>query len=301
MNRDMVLWKTQSGVISLQDAYCPHMGAHLGYGNVRGELLECIFHKRTFDVDGNCRGTGKNNSGYPIFIQHNMVFAWFGYAEPVWEMPDFMTGFIGEQTSKWKIFKLKKLNYNFHPKDLLDNTVDAIHFKTFHNKCISHKPIEILESSPYHFISKIIFLGYPKLKDKHFELELVTECYGPSTLVVNSIVKSYDIRYYFKFIFLCTPISNENTNYTIALAVNTLPKRKLSLGKRIMEYIFNHYAFHMQIKEFKVESKQVWENKTYLTDPDLSQHENALQQYSTWYKQFYVKDKTFVSTIECSL
>ena len=30
--KDLVLFRTESGRASLLDAYCPHLGAHLGYG-----------------------------------------------------------------------------------------------------------------------------------------------------------------------------------------------------------------------------------------------------------------------------
>lgn len=290
MNRDLVVWRTQSGTISLLDAYCPHMGAHLGYGKIKGEKLECIFHKRSFTTEGICSGNGKNNKSYPISIIQNMVFAWFGETKPTWEMPDFLTGFTNLPESRWKIFKSKMFNDDFHPKDLLDNTVDATHFKTFHEQCINYKPVEILESSPHSFISKNVYLGHPKLKkrNKELELELIAESYGPCTLVVNSTVKILNQIFSFKFLFLCTPIEKENTNYTLALAVRSESKRRLSLGRRIVEYLYNQYAFFMQIKEFKRESELIWRFKTFLTHPDLYPHENAMNAFTEWYSQFYI-------------
>ena len=282
------MWKSATGVISLQDAYCPHMGADLGRGRVRGELLECIFHKRVFDSQGQCRGKGKNNKNYPICVLHDMVFAWFGDGEPTWQMPDLLRPFTSDGHSSWKILRSKLLNYNFHPKDLLDNTVDASHFKTFHNQCVSFKPAQIIERSHFHFISKVIFTGSPQLKlNEEMVLELVTESYGPCTLVVNSTVNVLDQRFYFKFIFLCTPREGANTDYTLAVAVTEQTRPKSSLRRRISEYFYNRYAFHMQVKEFKKESEQVWKHKTYLAQPDFGAHEPAMIEYTTWYDQFY--------------
>jgi 3-ketosteroid 9alpha-monooxygenase subunit A len=84
MDRDLVLWKSRSGHISLQDAYCPHLGAHLGYGKVRGENLECLFHKRQFNHAGVCLGMGKNLRNYTLTVSNNMIFAWFGETQPTW-------------------------------------------------------------------------------------------------------------------------------------------------------------------------------------------------------------------------
>jgi 3-ketosteroid 9alpha-monooxygenase subunit A len=31
-SRDLVLWRDEAGAFHLQDAYCPHLGAHIGIG-----------------------------------------------------------------------------------------------------------------------------------------------------------------------------------------------------------------------------------------------------------------------------
>ena len=36
---ELILYRTESGEARLTDAYCPHMGAHLGSGKVQGENL----------------------------------------------------------------------------------------------------------------------------------------------------------------------------------------------------------------------------------------------------------------------
>ncbi len=47
----------ESGEAFVTDAYCPHLGANLaGLGSkVKGDCIECPFHKWTFDgKDGKC-------------------------------------------------------------------------------------------------------------------------------------------------------------------------------------------------------------------------------------------------------
>ena len=52
---DLVLWRDEAGAHHLQDAYCPHLGAHLGVGGkVQGATLECPFHGWTYDGTGAC-------------------------------------------------------------------------------------------------------------------------------------------------------------------------------------------------------------------------------------------------------
>ena len=43
--REMVAWRAQSGRLTVMDAYCEHLGAHLGHGgHVEGEVIQCPFH-----------------------------------------------------------------------------------------------------------------------------------------------------------------------------------------------------------------------------------------------------------------
>ena len=51
----LVLFRKADGTPALLDAYCPHLGAHLGHGGtVRGEELVCPFHGWGFTADGTC-------------------------------------------------------------------------------------------------------------------------------------------------------------------------------------------------------------------------------------------------------
>jgi cholesterol 7-dehydrogenase len=62
-----VVFRTEKGVASVLDAYCPHLGAHLGIGSrVIGDCVECPFHGWQFrGEDGQCTSipyaAGKSN------------------------------------------------------------------------------------------------------------------------------------------------------------------------------------------------------------------------------------------------
>ena len=62
--RDLVLYRGESGTPHLVNAYCPHMGAHIGKNTtsyivldgeqVQGESIRCPFHGWRFGPDGEC-------------------------------------------------------------------------------------------------------------------------------------------------------------------------------------------------------------------------------------------------------
>ena len=52
---EIVLFRTQSAAVCALEAYCHHLGAHIGYGgNVKGECVRCPFHGFEYNVDGEC-------------------------------------------------------------------------------------------------------------------------------------------------------------------------------------------------------------------------------------------------------
>ncbi len=53
--QDLVVWRSANGAVSCLDAYCPHMGTHLGKGKVVNNNLQCFFHHWKFDGSGKCQ------------------------------------------------------------------------------------------------------------------------------------------------------------------------------------------------------------------------------------------------------
>ena len=52
-DRKLVVWRDDDGATHVNDAFCPHLGAHFGYGGqVQGDDLICPFHGWRFDAQG---------------------------------------------------------------------------------------------------------------------------------------------------------------------------------------------------------------------------------------------------------
>src|SRR5215207_1243886 len=52
-DRDLVLYRGGDGIFHLLDAFCEHMGAHLGHGGcVDGDNIVCPYHGWTWAPDG---------------------------------------------------------------------------------------------------------------------------------------------------------------------------------------------------------------------------------------------------------
>ena len=72
--KDLVLFRTESGKAVVLDAYCPHLGAHLGHGiheetgiggRIEGETIVCPFHAWRFNGNGRMRRSPLRDPGAP--------------------------------------------------------------------------------------------------------------------------------------------------------------------------------------------------------------------------------------------
>lgn len=52
VGRSLVVYRGESGRVAVLDSVCPHQGANLADGTVRGDCIECPFHKWQLDARG---------------------------------------------------------------------------------------------------------------------------------------------------------------------------------------------------------------------------------------------------------
>lgn len=89
LGQELVLWRDTTGKLVCHDARCPHKGAHLGDGRLRGDSIECPYHGFRFGSDGNCREIpclGKDAripsahhvKTYPVREQNDLIWLWWG-------------------------------------------------------------------------------------------------------------------------------------------------------------------------------------------------------------------------------
>ena len=85
--RELVLFRDEAGDPRLFDAYCPHLGAHLGYGGkVEGDGIRCPFHAWRFDGSGQCAEIPYSKrippkakvEAWPVCERNGIVFAFGG-------------------------------------------------------------------------------------------------------------------------------------------------------------------------------------------------------------------------------
>lgn len=138
--QEVVLYRSASGSAHVLDAFCPHLGAHLGHGGkVAGEHIVCPFHAWRFDGEGTCRGVpysgeipdGSRVRSWPLVERNGLIFVWYHAedAEPTWEireLPHF-------SDPDMRVAGAYCTYFTAHIQDVVENGVDLPHFRTVHN------------------------------------------------------------------------------------------------------------------------------------------------------------------------
>jgi len=135
MGKEVVLYRTRSGEACACNPYCPHLGAHLGYGGrVEGDKFICPFHGFAFGKDGACVYACEGHrpprialKQLPICETNGLVCAWYHdrceapeWSLPVLDLNDFVRSSYG------------KIDMQGYTQDIAENVVDNIHFKLVH-------------------------------------------------------------------------------------------------------------------------------------------------------------------------
>jgi 3-ketosteroid 9alpha-monooxygenase subunit A len=141
LGRELVLFRGEDGAARVFSAYCPHLGAHLGYGGrvVEGGI-ECPFHRWRFAADGACAAIPYSSKAIPqqarlepwaVRERNGAVFVWHDPAggAPRWEVP--LVAEVG--APGWTPLASIDRVARFHCQEIRENGVDSAHFDAVHD------------------------------------------------------------------------------------------------------------------------------------------------------------------------
>lgn len=127
---EIVVFRTARGALGALDAHCPHMGAHLGLGRVRGEHLECRLHCWRIAVDGRIPAQRKTARTWQLTERAGLILLDLGgdRALPAAGEPDFL----------WTCARPIDVAAHWHA--LTANAFDLPHLTTVHHRELVEPP-----------------------------------------------------------------------------------------------------------------------------------------------------------------
>lgn len=140
---DLVLFRNHAGEPGLLDAYCPHLGAHMGeQGEVVDGALRCPFHHWEFKPDGFCNKIPYAKAmpprakreplarSYPVVERNGVVWAWY-HPENIAPMFDVIDH-AEFNDHGWSKPLRREWRFASNPQEIAENGVDLAHFQYVH-------------------------------------------------------------------------------------------------------------------------------------------------------------------------
>jgi nitrite reductase/ring-hydroxylating ferredoxin subunit len=262
--RDLVLFRTESGEPRLVDAYCAHLGAHLGVGGrIQGETIACPFHGWCYDGDsGRCvdipyTNTEKTPSqarirSFPVIERNRMLWAWHHLAggEPFYDVPEVPEFYSNE----WSDYDLRDFEIATCCQEMAENNHDFSHFKYVHGTADIEWDSHVVEG--------------PYKRSEGPDGTLQRETFGLGLGVIR-------VKNYFCFISSTTPIDEENVH------VRWIFVAPIANGERAASKAADSLLGGVS------QDIPIWENKRYQPKPVLTKEEKGIATHREWCQQFY--------------
>lgn len=277
--RDLVMWRSESGELHLQDAYCPHLGANFGVqGKVMGENIRCPFHHWQFDGDGKVAeipyarqlNTKACVRTYPLQEKYGLIMAWYHpdseapsfdlLEAPEFEDPDFVAPIVTRHEIRSCV------------QEMGENTADGAHFMTVHQHPGAAEYDRFEFDGP-----RIIMESRQKFPSSG----------GPVEGYLNSSNSGFGwavVRYrtLIEVCMLTTNVPIDEEHVIQYFHVSYKNPDKDPKVDRIGA------AFNKEVNRQLTDDIPIWENKVYQPNPHLCDGDGPISKYRKWARQFYV-------------
>lgn len=291
MGQDVVVYRTRSGLVRAINPFCPHLGAHLGYGGrVEGDAIVCPFHGFAFGPDGSCIATGYDTAPpkasldvWPVCEALGLVFVWHHSRQlpPQWPLPtlDEYLPTTVEHT----------MALDSHPQEMLENVIDRGHFIYIH-KLREPRIVDPFTTDGH--TAHVAMTGSKSLTSRgpHITAGLSIDLYGQTLTISEPRVPRLGLR--FRVIAALTV--DEPGHVLLRTRVSVRPRAQSPSRNPGSDFLANLATRAIQpwvINDIR-KDRPIWNTKIYLAHPRLAPGDGPVMRYRRWADQFYPQPDT---------
>ena len=283
----LVIFQGENG-LKVLNAWCPHMGADLALGQIKGDSLVCKFHGWSWGGDGVC-----NNIPYakrippkariqtwPICEENKMLFVW---NDPEGNPPDAKQAIPRIdpvfKPDEWSDWSLVKWTININCRELIDNIADMAHFGPVHGSDNVMYFADIFED---HKATQVMVGANERLGGKDEYLTTIASYYGPAYQITHmfGMMGGYPVESV--LLNSHTPIDQNSFELRFGVMVKKFP----GMTQEACDAMVKQYV-ELVNKAFG-EDVQIWHNKVRIDNPLLCDGDGPVYQNRQWYEQFYM-------------
>ena len=278
--KDLVLFRDEEGEAHVLDAFCPHLGAHLGYGGkVKGKCIRCPFHDWAFDGEGKSKEVPYAKKippkaeiePWPVVEKNNQIMVWqhpFGEA-PSFELPDLHE--VGD--SEWSMDTRRNWTVKTRNQEMAENAVDSAHFHYVHGASNMPKAEASFEGPTMRVLSGT-GMETPR-GGVEGQVESMSYAFGFAFIRFTGLVETLLIN-------SVTPIDEEYVDVRFSFRVKKLHDADITKGVGA--------AFVAEVSRQLEQDIPIWENKRYIDPPILCDGDGPIGPFRKWCRQFYVNE-----------
>ncbi|MDN0073895.1 Rieske 2Fe-2S domain-containing protein [Crenobacter sp. SG2303] len=283
----LVAFAGEDQQVHILDAWCPHMGADLGLGEIRGNSVVCRFHGWSWGADGSCNDIPcakrippkAKTKAWLTCEQNQLLFVWHdpeGAPPPAdVSIPRINACFSDE----WTGWTIRSMVIHNNCRELVDNLADVAHFGPVHGSPASY------------FCNTFVgHIGYQMFRGSESELlgsALIADSayFGPAYHITR-MVAEVDGKPVHSILLNChVPIDQGSFELRYGVMVKKIPglsdEENDAIAKAYVEQA--HKSFFQDV--------EIWHNKIRIDNPILADSDGPIYQLRDWYRQFYTDVK----------
>ena len=280
LDRELVAFRGEDGVVRVFDAHCPHLGAHLGFGGrVSDDGIICPFHGWRFNGEGRLVEVPRLD-GQPPRVSagtcdvrecNGRVFVW-SHAGGMG--PEYEVTLYRDDGAEWTPWRVSAYRVRIGLQDLTENIIDRSHFLTVHDMAPPDDDrFEVSFEGPRMVVDQNIKVT--AAADEGYEVRAVTTTCGPGIVAVEVREGPIEMLTY----ITQTPVDGETTEIIIQFSMKALEDETLTASVAELNDQITNLQFTQDVP--------IWENKIYRDRPPLTRVDGPVAQYRRWFRQFY--------------